>query len=206
MSIKFPKIPKIVIIMLGLATCCYVSLLFYVAFYTLPQKINPADAALVLGAKSFKGDSYNPCLVSRVQTSAKVYETKYVKQMILSGGNDIEDNVNEAETMKKIAQEHQVPSEVLLLEKQATSTYENFTYSKQIMKENGLSSIIVVTEPFHIARVRLVARSLGIDAQYALAEDSPCWTRWKYLSRYLLKEPLAIVSYLISGKIKLSAF
>lgn len=40
--------------------------------------------------------------------------------------------------------------------------YENFVYSKEVMQREGLSSAIVVTEPFHIGRARLIAKMLGV--------------------------------------------
>lgn len=74
------------------------------------------------------------------------------------------------------------------------------------MKKNGLGSAITVSEPFHIARARLVARSLGIDSSYTTATTSLCWGKWKYLSRYILKEPLAILQYIVTRKIHVTAF
>ena len=108
--------------------------------------------------------------------------------------------------MKKIAIEQCVPQKIILLESKSTSTFENLENSKVLLSRNGLSSAIIVTEPFHMARARLVARSLHISAQYATAIDSPCWSNGKYMSRYFLKEPFAIAYYVLTGKITLSAF
>lgn len=184
----------------------YLLLAFYVTSFTFNQSAGKADTAIVLGAKSFKGSYYNPCLISRVKTAVITYQDKNIRRIIMSGGNDAEDGVNEAETMLKIAGEHGIPTQDILLEKHATSTYENLLYSKTIMAENDLKSAVIVTEPFHIARSVLIARTLEINATYLQAGDSPCWTRWRYLSKYFLKEPVAILYYVFTGRITLSAF
>jgi uncharacterized SAM-binding protein YcdF (DUF218 family) len=183
----------------------FISIYLFLAFYVgisagFDTKVN-SDAILVLGAKSYKGDSYNPCLVSRVTHAAQLYKAKYAPKIIVSGGNDGEDGVNEAETMKQIAINLGVNPEDILLEKKATSTFENFTYSKDILKDNNLNSVIIVTEPFHIKRAALVADKLGLNYTVSPASESPCWTKWKYLSRYFLKEPLAIIWYKFQNKL-----
>jgi uncharacterized SAM-binding protein YcdF (DUF218 family) len=184
----------------------YGALCVYVASFLYASTSSTADAALVLGAKSFKGSQYNPCLVDRVKEAEKLYRDKKIGIMLFSGGTDTEDNKNEADTMARIAADHGIPQDVLLLERNATSTYENFVYSKKILDSNHLRTVIVVTEPFHIARARLLARTLGIDARFESAESSECWNRWKYLSRYFLKEPITIMYYVITGKISITAF
>jgi len=184
----------------------YLLIALHVASYTSISSDSKADAAIVLGAKSYKGDSYNPCLVSRVNQATDLIKNQQVNYLVLSGGNDLEDNSNEAETMKMITLEQGVLADKIILEKQATSTYENLILSKQLMDQNGLTTAIIVSEPFHMARSRLIARSLGISAQYQASQESPCWNKWKYASRYFLKEPIAIAYYLLTGKIKLSSF
>ncbi len=160
-----------------------------------------SDAILVLGARSYRANSYNPCLVSRVKQAANLYKAGYARKIIVSGGNDKEDNVNEAETMKKIAGEYGVPGKDIILERQATSTYENFLFSQKILQANNLTSIIIVTEPFHIARSELVARKLNFDYSVSPAIDSPCWLPWRYVSKYFVKEPFAIFMYKLQDKL-----
>ena len=46
-----------------------------------------------------------------------------------------------------------------LLEKQATTTYENAKYSSELMANEGLRSAIVVTSPTHTKRSRIIFNS-----------------------------------------------
>lgn len=160
-----------------------------------------SDVILVLGARSYINGNYNPCLEARVDHAVKLYKDSYASKLLVSGGNDVEDNINEAETMKKIAIEKGVKKEDIFLEKSASSTYENFVLSGELMKKNGLKSVIVVTEPFHIARASLIADKLNFNYSVSPANDNSCWLPTKYLTKYFLKEPLAIILYKIQNKL-----
>jgi len=197
---------KIFLIFLSLGIGLYVTLALYTAQFTFPTPPIKADAAIVLGAKSYHGKEYNPCLVSRVNAGVTLYTGGYVSKLIFSGGKDREDNANEAKTMEEIAQNSSILQGDILLEQQSTSTYENLVNSARVIKENDLTNATIVTEPFHIARALLVAKSLGIETNYYPVFDSPCWVKGKYFSSYFLKEPLVIAYYIVTGKIKPGAF
>ena len=156
---------------------------------------------MVLGSKAYKGEKYNPCLVERVKRGVALANQGLADTVIFSGGNDGENGPNEAETMTKIAKEQGLAEKTILIEKTSTSTYENLLRSKKILDEENLRSIIIVSEPFHLARAHLIAEKLGVSHSLSAASTSVCWQRWKYLSRYFLKAPLAIMWYGITGKL-----
>ncbi len=179
----------------------YLSLAIYIGKIANEDTKIQSEAILVLGAKSYHGKSYNPCLVSRVNHAVDLYKAKYADKILVSGGFDKEDNVNEAETMKKIAVNLGMPPDNILLEKSSTSTYENLLNLQKILKSHKINSVIIVTEPFHAARTSLVAKKLGIKYTISPASTSPCWLPWKYLSHYFLKEPFAIILYKLESKL-----
>lgn len=189
-----------VIICIGL-TSIYVMLTVYVGLNVYVDNKTKSDAILVLGARSYKGANYNPCLVARVEHAVELYKQGYANKIIMSGGDDREDHKNEALTMQQIAQKLQVPMKDIILEDKATSTYENMVFSNKIMQLQQIKSVIIVTEPFHSPRAALVARKASLDYSISPTLTSQCWLRWKYGSRFFLKEPLAILEYFILGKI-----
>ncbi len=177
----------------------------FLALYIIKNAENDdkkqADVILVLGAKAYRNNSYNLCLVARVKHAVDLYKANYAPKLFFSGGTDIEDGANEAQTMKKIALSLGVPAKDILLESASTTTYENLLFSKKLFRAKKLKSIILVTEPFHAPRAMLVAQKLGIEASSSPAVKSTCWTKYKYLSRFFLKEPLAIVFYKMNNKL-----
>lgn len=192
---------KIIVFLIFIGVVWYIGLLLYIG--TKVYKDNPvkSDAIVVLGARVIKNSAPNPCLVSRINHGVVLHKEKIASKMIFTGGNDVEDGKNEAEEMKKMAEAQKVSVENILLEPNATSTYENLLYTKELMEKNKIKSIVIVTEPFHSPRASLIASKLQIEHTVSPASDSPCWTRWKFLSRYFLREPLVITVYMLQGKI-----
>lgn len=189
------------LLMISLSAVLYVSVAMHTASQALLDTKKPSDVILVLGARSYIDGAYNPCLKARVDHAVSLQKNRFAPVLLFSGGNDIEDNVNEAETMQKIASESGVPLGDMLLEKEATSTYENFVLAQKIMKKKNLNTVVIVTEPFHMARAKLIAEKLGMNYTVSPAIQSPCWTEGTYLTKYFLKEPLAILQYKLRGRL-----
>ncbi|HEX4205698.1 MAG TPA: YdcF family protein [Ktedonobacteraceae bacterium] len=182
---------------------------FHMAKQDAPVK---SDAAVVLGEAAMGGTScygprcknrvvsnphYNVCLESRINQAVYLYKNHYIPKILMSGGTDKNDNVNEAETMKAIAIKDGIPGVDILMEKESTSTYQNLAFSQKILNKAGLHSAIIVTDPSTNARAGFVASKLHYS--YSLSPDmsSPC----SHLNDYIFREPLAIIYYFLSGKI-----
>ena len=214
-KMSFKSMKKFFIILSIIVTfsvLLYAVLLTYIGVMTKQDTKVKSDVVLVLGEGAYGGIScygpicqhgfmphpqYNPCLVARINQAISLYKNHYASKILMSGGTDKEDNANEAETMEKIAVEAGVPAVDILMEKKSTSTYENLAFSQKILSAAGLHSIIIVTDPFTNARAGLVASKLGYN--YSLSPDlnTPC----SHASDYFFREPLAIVAYILSGKI-----
>lgn len=195
------KIKIFILIVSTILALIYLLLAIYVGKNVYFDDKKKSDAILVLGAKSYKGNKYNPCLAARVEHAAELYKQGYADKIIMSGGDDSEDGKNEASTMQDIAQKFQIPKNDILLENKSKSTFENIVFSSKLMKERNIKTVVIVTEPFHSPRAGLVAKKAALNYSISPTLTSQCWLRWKYLSRYFLKEPLAIIEYYIFGKI-----
>ncbi len=169
---------------------------------------SPVDAIVVLGAGSYLGDRLNPCLVARVEQAAQLYRQGGAPLVIMSGGDDSKDPaINESTTMRAIGIANGIPADRILQEDRSTSTYENIVFSREILEEQDLRSIALVTEVYHNPRALMTARSNlpGITVLTAPTDQSPCWQRWGYGSRFFLREPVAFWYYLLTGKISLDS-
>lgn len=190
----------------------YVGVVIYVLNMSKHDKPVKSDAIVVLGEAAMGGTScfgprcqnraavaphYSVCLESRVNHAVTLYKEHYSSKILMSGGTDKIDNVNEAQTMKAIAIKDGVPAADILLETKSTSTYQNLAFSQRILNNSGLHSNIIVTDPSTNARAGLVASKLKYT--YSLSPDlnSPCSHSYEYVAR----EPLAIIYYFLTGKI-----
>lgn len=192
---------KVLKISIFITTATYLIILIYIAIGSTRDTKTQSDAILVLGARSYKSGKYNPCLLGRVNHSIDLYHNHYAQKLVFSGGIDLEDNQNESETMQKIAIEAGIPQKDIILETSSTSTYENLLFSTKSLQASKLASIIIVTDVFHSPRASLVARKLGLNFTLSPASESSCWQKWKYFQRPMLKEPIAVFWYWLTGKI-----
>lgn len=173
----------------------YAGVALFIGMHVYDDTKVKSDAILVLGARALVNGTDSPCLVARVNHGVELYKGGYAHTLIVSGWND------EAKIMKKIASRSGVLEKNILEDSNATSTYENIQNAKKIMDNHGMHSLIIVTEPFHEPRASLIAKKLHISYTVSPTLDSPCWTRMKFLSRFFLREPFALVWYKLTGKL-----
>ena len=80
--------------------------------------------------------------------------------------------------------------ERLFIEDRATNTAENFRYSMEIIKENGLNeNLAVVTDGFHQLRARLISDRAGYDVKTGAvnAQTEPI-----FIPTYIVREWFAL--------------
>jgi uncharacterized SAM-binding protein YcdF (DUF218 family) len=200
------------------AVLLYTAVLIYIGKRAQQDTKIKSDIILVLGGRIMSGTDcfgpickqkgfvkkshYNPCVVARIDHAVSLYKDGFAPKILMSGGTD-EDGVNEAETMKKIATESGVPEENILTEKESTSTYENLLLSQKIINNAGLHSVIIVTEPYHIARAGLVASKLNYTYTLSPAINSTCWDQNSFFANwnFIKKESFALIGYIFLNKI-----
>ena len=215
---KFLILLSIIAASILLFSITFTALLIYISNEAKQDTKVKSDVILVLGGSAYGGTScygpicqhdfvpqrrLNPCLVARVDHAVSLYKEHYAPKILMSGGNDKEDNANEAETMKKIAIDAGVPEADILMEKESTSTYENFALSQKIITDAKLHSIIIVSDPYHNARAELIASKLHYKYSVSPAVESPCWDQDKssLTNRDFLHEALALIGYKLLNRI-----
>lgn len=154
----------------------------------------PADVILVLGAAVWPGERPSPILLSRIQAGVELYHQGYADTLIFSGGLG-GNPPSEAEVMRRVAVQMGVPDAAIVLEDRSHSTQENIRNTARIMAENGWSSALVVSDPYHLYRACRMARDAGIDAQPVPAEDSHGWTIPRLRAYYTFRETWAAMAY-----------
>ncbi|GFN30800.1 YdcF family protein [Paenibacillus xylaniclasticus] len=151
----------VAIVVLGILWCGYV--LWMINSVTIPKTIHKADAIIVLGAALWN-DRPSPGLKERLDHAYSLYKEGKAEKLILTGGLDHNGSkLTEAEGMRRYLMSLGVPSDKLLLEPNATSTYENMLFSKEIIEREHMKSIIIVTHDYHSPRSKEIAQYVGID-------------------------------------------
>jgi uncharacterized SAM-binding protein YcdF (DUF218 family) len=184
----------------------YCSLLVLVAFGSGQNQAKKADAIIVLGAQAYyPAGRWNPCLKARVERGVELVQAGYAPVLVLSGGVDKEDGAIEAEVMQDIAFATGLPRRQTLLEPNSTSTAENLRFSAALLSNNletpppKTMRVLIVSDPYHLARAGMLARKIGLEATLVGAPKSPCWARFGLFSRFALREPLAMIENFLRG-------
>jgi vancomycin permeability regulator SanA len=120
----------------------------------------PADCALVFGAAVYGMNVPGPAIVRRVGTAAALHREGSVGRLFLSGGRGGDQTgESEAHVMREQAMEHGVPSNDIVIEEEARSTWENLMYTRPLM--SGCQSVVGISDRYHLARITLLARRQG---------------------------------------------
>ncbi len=156
-----------------------------------PQE--PADAVIVLGA-GVNGNQPSLSLKTRLDAALVYLKADPDVPVVLTGGQGYGEEITEAQCMYNYLTENGVDGDQLILEEAATTTAENFAFSRELLMEAGVDpsadTVAVVTNDFHIARAKLLAARNG----YGHAVGVPAELPWVHLQiNYYLREAFAMV-------------
>lgn len=161
-----------------------------IAFWisTGPEEIPDAraDVAIVLGA-AVEGDRPSPVFRERIAHAIALYREGRVGRLLLTGGRGAGDSVAESEAAQAMALAEGVPAEAILIETQSVTTMHNLVEAQLLMRDSGLESALVVSDPLHMRRAMQMADTLGIDAQ-PCATPSSRYRSWGTKAPFLLRE------------------
>lgn len=153
----------------------------------------PADCAVVFGAAVYGLSQPGPAIVRRVTAAADLYRGREVNRLILTGGMGTGNRETEAGVMRKQAMMRGVPPDAITLEEESHSTQENIEFSTPLIQD--CESIVVVSDAYHLARIKLLAWRQGWDSVGTVAPETrpPAESEQRSVTR----EVLAYMYYLL---------
>jgi len=198
-SFVAPRIPARVARTLRIASlgaaAAIVTSIFVIAILGARDQEEKSDAALVLGFALADDGSPRPQLVSRVDRAVALYKAGNAPLLVLSGGA-AKNRKTEASVMRDLAVARGVPDDALVLDQDARSTIENFACARPLLDARHAKRVLLVTEPWHMARAMLLAHRHGIDARSAPA-TSPIWESPRHAAYWLYRDANAWVRELV---------
>ena len=127
------------------------------------DQIRKADVIVVLGAAVRPGGRPSPTLRRRTLHAIRQFEQGFSDFMIFTGGIG-RYPPSEAEVMHRLAAEHGIPDDRLILEETAASTLDSAFACSRIIREKGWSTAFVVSDRYHLFRSVFLFRRLGVEA------------------------------------------
>lgn len=152
--------------------------------YTGNQKHNEdVDYLIVLGAGLY-GEVPSPVLKTRLNVASAYLLEHDDVFVIVSGGQGLNEHITEAEAMAKYLWNEGVEADRIIMENQATSTFENLKYSLEMVEELKDVKVGIVTNKFHMFRSMMLAKRLGLDGVGFPSEIPPSIVVKSYLREY----------------------
>ncbi len=134
------------------------------------------DAIVVLGVAQYDGRP-SPQLQARLDHALALWQEGLSPLVITTGGNQPGDRFTEAETSANYLMEGSadvaVPTDSIVQENTGSTTRESLIEVSKIMQARGLHSVLIVTDPYHSLRSRLIAQDLDLVAYVSPTRTSP---------------------------------
>jgi uncharacterized SAM-binding protein YcdF (DUF218 family) len=147
------------------------------------DEARPADIIIVLGAAEYRGRP-SPVLESRLNHALFLYLQKMAPLILTTGGAGGDPVYTEGEVGRAYLSRRGVPSEAILVEPEGESTAHSTAAAAEMMRRRGLKSCIVVSDAYHIYRVKKMLEFRGLEV-YGSPRPSaprPGWGReWLFL-------------------------
>ncbi|MBA3289775.1 MAG: YdcF family protein [Acidimicrobiia bacterium] len=149
----------VVLVVLGY----YLISLFQVWSTGRSDQARAVDAIVVMGAAQYDGEP-SPQLAARLDHVVELWPQRLAPLVVVTGGNQPGDRFTEAEASARYLADRGVPADAILREEVGGTTYESMQGVALLLAERGLDTVLVVTDPYHSLRSRLVAQQAGLTA------------------------------------------
>jgi uncharacterized SAM-binding protein YcdF (DUF218 family) len=132
----------------------------------------PADAIVVMGAAQYDGEP-SPIFEARLEHAVALYRAGVAPRLVVTGGKADGDRTTEAAAARAYAMAHGVPGDRILAEDQSRTTLEAIRAVGGVMRANGLTKAVFVSDRPHMLRVLRMAADDGITAWGSPTGTSP---------------------------------
>jgi uncharacterized SAM-binding protein YcdF (DUF218 family) len=160
---------------------------------------SPASAIVVMGAAQWAGRP-SPVLQARLDHAAALYQQGAAPIVVVTGGKQVGDTTTQGASGYAYLRELGLPDEAIKVEVEGTDSYEELSASAVILRQGDLGDdVVIVTDPYHAARVRRIADEVGLDAHVSPTNGSSSLQQ-------LARETAAVAVGRIIGFRRLSAW
>ncbi len=150
--------------------------------------LRKADAIVVFGAAEYSGHP-SPVLKARLDHALDLFQKGLAPVVITTGGAGLDPVYSEGGVGREYLTRHGIPDVNLIGETQSSDTAESAQRVANIMFTNNLHTALVVSDAYHIFRIKQMMAKRGVQALGAPRPDSlpkTAWGRFLGVSREVL--------------------
>lgn len=131
-----------------------------------------ADAIVIFGAAEYNGVP-SPVLKARLDHAQELDDRALAPVLITTGGSGGDPRFTEGGVARDYLIQQGVAEAKILSETRSETTYESVKAVADILRQRHARTCIAVSDGFHLYRIKLMFRALGIAAYASPAPDSP---------------------------------
>ena len=169
----------------------YGAILAYVWYVSSLDQRHRVDAILVLGAAHYNGKP-SRVLRARLDHAVELYQAKLATVIVVTGGMAEGDRVSEATVSSKYLSESGIPSDAIVVRPVGRNSQQSIASAAEWLDDHDMHSVLLVSDPFHMFRLRLEARRTALEAYTSPTESSPISDNPVLELRYLFAEGFKI--------------
>jgi uncharacterized SAM-binding protein YcdF (DUF218 family) len=157
-----------------------------------------ADVIVVLGAAQYDGRP-SPVLKARLDHALALWDAGLAPRMLFTGGRREGDAWSEAQAGRRYAMQHGVAPEAIILETASRTTSTSMRGAAAMLTPSGLTRVLLVSDPFHMLRLELLARMNGLEPRVSPTTSSPIGANAARNREYMVRESMAIPADLVQA-------
>jgi len=197
---RHPSIPRLI----GAALTAWVLCVAVIFGWSRRAAEGRADAIVVLGAARYGGRP-SPVLRARLDHALALWKNDRAARVVLTGGRRPGDLISEAAAGRRYLVRRGVPAQAILLEPAGRTSLASVEGAAELLKAwrdslpaavrdtmPSRPSVLMVSDPFHMLRLDVLARLHGLRPLPSPTRTSPISANRAMAIEYMLRESIAL--------------
>lgn len=189
----FKRAMKLTIALMAFITLIFICNAGAINNFAHQDQTRRADCAIVAGA-GISGNGPSPVFKARLDHAAELNHRRIVSAVILTGGYSQNASRADSAVARDYLLAQGVSPSAIFIEEKSTVTRENIRYAKAIMTRQKFHSALLVSDPLHMMRLKMIALDNGINGWSSPTRQSryQSWSAW---FPFLLREAFYYTGY-----------
>jgi uncharacterized SAM-binding protein YcdF (DUF218 family) len=196
---RFLKLAAFVTVILGFGVSLYWAYLYReIRNSAVRDEAKVADAIVVLGAAQYNGRP-SPVLKARLDHAFDLYTRGYAQAIITTGGYGPDPNFSEAHVSTQYLVKRGIDPSRIVTDQGGGTSYDSIQAAAGLMQAKGWKAALVVSDGFHLYRLKRMFEDKGILAYTSPAPNSPIEVASSQRLWHSLREVLLFSVYRLLG-------
>lgn len=175
----------------AVAVAAWATIAVAVAVAGTKDLAGPADAIVVLGAAQYNGRP-SPVFRARLDHAMTLYRVGHAPVILVTGGVGRRDTLSEASVGARYLVARGLPPSAVVALPAGADTYASLAEVGGWFSGRGSRRVLLVSDAFHMLRLRVLAARRGLDPYTSPAPDSPITANRRRHIAYVAAEGIKV--------------